>query len=280
MEKSILKAVCVLLCSAVFMLSVVTSHAGYEDIEGGFDAIVIAETGSDWNQDGTDDFYVFHPSIMNNNSHPIIVLCVGTGRSPDDGDYRPLLESFATHGFVVIAGTDGDQQDGDQALCGLNWLIDENDNPGSIFYNKLVINKIVSMGNSQGGSACIHVALKDERVTAVISMMPGAGYVNGGTTPVYENINVPIFWVSAQWDFIIWPRTVVDKYNRTNSPAWYGCHLRSGHFSVPETMQIVLRAWLYTHLYDDPAASAEFYGDNWTFQHNQNWEDQRRKNVD
>lgn len=262
------------------IFSIPAAKASYTDREGPYDVIIEEYTGPDWNGDSENDFFIYRPAEMEYSAHPIIVFCIGTGSRPDSVMYEPYLERYASHGFVVIAGTDGDQQDGEQAIAGLDWLIRENHRWLSVFYRKLETGKILTMGHSQGGHSAIKIALSDDapEITAILSIMPGNGVINGGSFADYEDIDIPVFFVSAQYDSTIMPYMVLRKYYQTDSPAWYACHRYTGHRQLGfETMQDVFVAWMYAHLYEDSSAESVFYGWRWEYLHG--WKGQRRKNY-
>lgn len=284
MKKSRTKWI-VLMCSFIIMMLAVCAQAGYESARGIYDDTTIEENvGPDSN------CVLFRPTEMVNGNFPIMVFCVGTSGSPtleatgDRDGYKELIDGFASHGIVIIAGNNKNQNDdyGAQALAALNWLIDQNEQ-GGIFEGLLNTNKIISMGHSQGGAACINVALQDNRVTSIAALMPGAGTVFSNATepPAYKEINVPIFYVAAEDDSVILPYLIVlpQYWKTTNAPAWFGIHRDSNHYQVPDTLQTTLRAWLYAQLYNDSSARNVFYGWNWTFKNDSAWKGQRRKNF-
>src|SRR5690242_4036358 len=51
---------------------------------------------------------VYRPADLDTDApHPVVVFSVGTAGSPEG--YSSLLEHWASHGFVVVAGDDGNQ---------------------------------------------------------------------------------------------------------------------------------------------------------------------------
>jgi pimeloyl-ACP methyl ester carboxylesterase len=277
------------MCGLLISMAAVATQANaqvYADETGAYQ--IVEPYMVDTNDDEVDDSYIFRPEFeVGDESHPIIVFCVGTDSHPYNREgYRAMLNNFASHGIVIIAGTSGNQVagDGDQALGALDWIVAQNQKTGE-FYHKLNTNRIVSMGHSQGGAASIHVALRAPQeigvtVTAIAALMSGTGEVHGGSPITYSNIDVPIFYVGAEKDWVVWPYLIVlpQYIKTTNAPAWFGVHLDSGHSEVPDTLLTTLKAWLYAQLYDDSSAREVFYGQDWTFENDSAWKTQRRKN--
>lgn len=264
----------------VFVSESVQAEYGYQYEDGGIEVEVEALTGPG------NQFYIYRPNVLVGN-HPVIVFCVGTFARP--WMYGYMLRSYASHGIVVIAGIDGFQRDGDQALEGLDWLITE-----SPYKDMLRTDRILSMGHSQGGFSAMRVWEQDKRVTAILPLMPGTGesiLVNG--TPVqYGLITVPIFFISGEIDDGKYtnPFVVFGAYNETSGllaesdkpPVWYGCSADTNHFPVAEKVSLheMIRAFIYAHLLDNAEAKAIFYlsgtDDNFLYG---DWADQARKNV-
>ena len=89
--------------------------------------------------------------------------------------YALLLGTVASHGFVIIASnstwTNTAPTNGVQ-LRALDYAAALNDDPSSVLYQKLDLDKIGAMGHSQGAAATAN-ADNDPRVKAAI-------YWNGG----------------------------------------------------------------------------------------------------
>jgi hypothetical protein len=279
----------VLLLGFIVMMSSAAVQAGYQDDNGGYRVNILQV---DTNNDAIVDSYVYAPAFYDTSRHPIVLFCVGTGGDPTFYDlFYNLLYGYASHGIVVIASAEPNQntENGKAALLALNWLINQNTKAGSYFQNRLATNRIVLAGHSQGAAACVNIAngavsnAAVPEITAILSFMAGDG-MNGSYChpPVYSDLDVPIFFVTSSVDWMIPSSLVLEHYDATPyAPAWYGCHKGTilGHLSFPATMQKTSRAWLYAHLYNDSDAKNVFYGNNWTFQNDPDWKDQRRKNV-
>ncbi len=288
----------VLLWSLFLLFVSVPAQAGYLLKTGTFTVVEdtlpvdLDEMVVDLDENAEHLAYVFYPELadVDINSRPILLFCVGTFGGPDMYGYRTMLESFASHGIVVIAGADINQVENDAyyARRALEWLVEANDDEQSDFYQKLDTSKIVTMGHSQGGAAAIWAALRytDIPITATVCLMPGTGVANNASDQdpnnpedigceqqwaKYEDIITPTLYVAGENDVVAWPITnVLEQYNlTTQAPAWYACHLDCGHVMLPPlmafplTMQKTLRAWLYFHLYEDPVAESVFTGAFW-----------------
>ena len=89
--------------------------------------------------------------------HPIINWANGSASSRYT-TYIGLLETWATWGFVVVAGHTDETFDGMSLNDGCDWIVEQNSNPDSIYYNKLDVNAIGASGHSEGGGAVVVAA--------------------------------------------------------------------------------------------------------------------------
>ena len=213
------------------------------------------------------EFHISRPVTLSDHAHPLAVFSVGTNGKPENG--RALFESLASLGIVVIAGTDPDQGEGDQAMLGIEWLIEQNAVAGSPYYGKLITSRVMAFGLSQGGNAALWTAIRENRIaantiTSVVALAPGAKPEQADTAPVSE-LAVPVLYIAGGTDVIVPPARVRDLYDDNVSEAWYVVKKGVGHLALLTNQHVgdVIRAWAMAHLYGDVSAGSEFYGAPW-----------------
>jgi dienelactone hydrolase len=89
--------------------------------------------------------------------YPVITWGHGAGGSPSN--YTTVLTMIASHGFVVIASSAGNVQDGGTAsnqfrnkmVEAAEWVVKQNSTSSSVLYQKIDTTKIGAAGHSQGG---------------------------------------------------------------------------------------------------------------------------------
>jgi hypothetical protein len=114
---------------------------------------------------------VFRPATLDpQRKHPIISWANGTlfGLT----DYQKLLEHWASHGFVVIAGHTNTTAGGGTHKAGIDWLIAEAARAGSPFLGALDGKKIGAAGHSQGGGATIAAGSNKPGTTGITTTLP------------------------------------------------------------------------------------------------------------
>ena len=94
---------------------------------------------------------VYYPKELTESakSYPVVVMVNGTGVY--SSKYPALFKHLASWGFIVIGNEDPSTCSGSSADTTLAWLLNENENPDSRFYQKVDEEHIGISGHSQGG---------------------------------------------------------------------------------------------------------------------------------
>ncbi|MDB5066208.1 MAG: alpha/beta hydrolase [Chloroflexi bacterium] len=120
-------------------------------------------------------FDVWYPTKLGQNGvrHPIITWGNGTNARPSD--YAYLLAHLASWGFVVIASEDTNTGTGEQILEAAHYMATLDTVSSSIFYHTLDVNRVGSIGHSQGAAGALNAMLKSGGSirTAVPIELPG-----------------------------------------------------------------------------------------------------------
>jgi len=257
------------LITAILMTYAVPAYATtWEDATGPYSTTVVGDTGPD------NMYYIYRPQTLRPGTHPIVVLCVGTGAHPKN--YDVILTQLASHGVVVIASTDPNQEDGSKASAGLNWIVGQNEISKSEYYQKLIPSRVLAIGHSSGGAGAMWASIKNSKITSLLLYAPAFGSVNS------SDLLVPTFLISGSLDKTIPPHFVKARYQEaTKANAWYGENTNQGHtgFARNAATQYYTRAWVYTHLLNDSGtAKGCFYGENWTFKNASTWSETLKNN--
>ena len=254
---------------AIIMTYAIPAYATtWEDATGPYSTTVVSDTGPD------NKYYIFRPTTLKLNIHPIVVFSVGAGSHPNN--YAALLTQLASHGVVIIAGTDPYQEDGSQASAGVNWIISQNEISKSSFYKKLIPSRVLAIGHSKGGNGVISASIKNSKITSLLLYAPTLDTAN------LSDVLVPTFYISGSLDTTVPPHFVKAKYQEaTKANAWYGENTNQRHigFGGNISIQYYTRAWIYTHLFNDSGtARGCFYGPNWTFKNASTWRETLKNN--
>jgi hypothetical protein len=151
---------------------------------------------------------VFYPGVMpEGETFPLLVWGNGTCAMPEG--YGALLRYVASHGYIVVAPNSRWVGQNDAMTIGLDYMFAANEDPNSMWYQKVDTNRVGAMGHSQGGMATAAVA-SDPRVQAVILF-------NGGSTA-----SKPFLSVSGDKDlFTTAASQLANPVNAAPRPAAY-----------------------------------------------------------
>jgi hypothetical protein len=225
-------------------------------------------------------FNVYRPSNLASSGycHPILVWANGYRDNPEQnppdcvvnsssnqwcGQYLPMLNHLASHGFVVVASLSTRTADGDPmpTIAGLNWILEQSEVSNSPYYHRLDTANIGQLGHSYGGMATCKSAA-EPRYKALATIC--------GTSTL-TGVHTPMLFFCGGRDTTVNCSGVRNTFlTVTNQPAFFLNELDSDHGSwVYEGASGVslsaAAAWFRVHLMNDTANRKYFYGANCTF---------------
>ena len=133
-------------------------------------------------------------------TYPVIAWANGTGCATDS--YTSLLELLAEGGYIVVADASTMTANGTEQIDSIDYIIAQNSDASSPFYNKVDTESIGVCGHSQGGRSCINAAQADSRIDCVVSIAgaSSAEEADGLTTPcLFLTGTNDMIVVSSQW---------------------------------------------------------------------------------
>jgi hypothetical protein len=225
-------------------------------------------------------FNVYRPSNLADSGfcHPILMWANGHGDNPEQhppecivnpatntwcGTYPGLINQLVSHGFVVIASLSTTTSRGEPlpTITGLDWLLEQAEDPTSPYFHRLDTARIGALGHSEGG-ASTSIAAADPRISA-IATVSGARALTG--------LHSPALLICGQRDNVV-PcdgientfRTVTDQpaMFMNNLDADHGSWLGQGGSKGPTFF--ALTAWFRVQLMDDADNRQFFFGPNCT----------------
>lgn len=173
-----------------------------------------------------------------------------------------MMNHLASHGFVVVASlSTATGREPYPTLAGMDWIIEQNEDPESPYYQRLDVSKIGQLGHSFGGmSTCMTAS--DPRYKALATIC-GTASLSG--------VHTPILFFCGGKDNTVKCSGVKDVFNSvTDQPAIFINERNADHGSwVYQGANGVslssAAAWFRVHLMNDTANRKYFYGRNCTF---------------
>lgn len=221
-------------------------------------------------------FNVYRPSNLADSGycHPILIWANGFRDNPEPnppdcivdsganrwcGQYLPLLNHLASHGFVVVAPLSTATAEGDPlpTLAGLDWILEEAADPMSQYYERLDTVNIGQLGHSYGGmSTCMSAS--DPRYRALATIC-GTRALSGVHTPM-------MFFCGGEDETVDCDDNVRPTFRSvTDQPAFFinekGADHGSWVYTGPSGVALTsAAAWFRVHLMNDTANRNYFYG--------------------
>ncbi len=225
-------------------------------------------------------FNVYRPKNLAQSGycHPILIWANGYRDNPEQnppdcivdssanrwcGQYLPLLNHLASHGFVVVASLSTATAEGNPlpTIAGLDWILDQAEDPESPYYHRLDTANIGQLGHSYGGmSTCISASEPRYKALATIC----------GTREL-SGVHTPMLFFCGGKDTVVNCTGIRNTFlSVTNQPAFFLNELNSDHGSwvyqgaggVSLSSAV---AWFRVHLMGDTENRKYFYGANCTF---------------
>lgn len=218
---------------------------------------------------------IYYPRGLEEGDYPVIVWGNGTG-TPTMA-YGPLLSHLASWGFIVVASNNSYDftGSGTSLIKAIDYIIEQNKTPDSIFYGKVDTDRIGLTGHSMGGGAAI-TAATDDRVSCVAPLSPGP-YVT--TFAAVTRVKCPILFFSGSgMDFTattysMYKSAIKGGFNGDPVPAMFAQNKFMNHISFAwygGGARGYLTAWFMYQLQDDPVAAQAFI-DGCEICNNENW---------
>ncbi|MBP3478662.1 MAG: hypothetical protein J6K03_04155 [Oscillospiraceae bacterium] len=141
-------------------------------------------------------YKVWYPSqiTQSDEKYPLVIMSNGTGVLCYA--YESVFEHLASWGFIVVGNDEGMSNTGIASENSLKRMIAENDDPDSIFYQKVDVENVGSVGHSQGGFGVVNSVTAFENSyrykAAVVLSCTDTTLANGlGWYADSSKINVP-----------------------------------------------------------------------------------------
>ncbi|MGN0571275.1 MAG: hypothetical protein ACI4K9_03750, partial [Candidatus Fimenecus sp.] len=101
-------------------------------------------------------YEIWYPTelLTANRTYPLVVMANGTGVKASS--YKAIFEHLASWGFVVIGNEDENSWSGASSAKSLDFMLQNNRDKGSLFYQKIDTKNIGVAGHSQGGVGAIN----------------------------------------------------------------------------------------------------------------------------
>jgi hypothetical protein len=230
-------------------------------------------------------YHLYYPTHLGVGDlrHPIITWGNGTNALPSH--YWGLLNHLASWGFVVVASTDMTTGMGAEILAAANYMVQQDSDPGSIFYQKLDTARVGAIGHSQGAGGVVNATNHSSGLikTTVPIALPNQFWVSPGDEYDVQLLTVPVLFLGGANDiFIASPATLIGYYNEVPGAAAVAVLKGAWHNTIQQTgggFLGYINAWMMYVLRNDNTARGAFVGAPPEINTNTSWQNQAEKNL-
>jgi dienelactone hydrolase len=216
-------------------------------------------------------FTLFRPSDLAQGDlcHPVITWGDGHGTTPSL--YSSLLTRMASHGFIVIASNSSAVSQGSPApmLAGVTWVLERNEDPTSVLYQRIDTTRVGATGHSEGAGATASAGANDD----VLTIAPICG---GGNA---RNLHGPALLLCGGQDTTLPCSGSISALDSiTTQPALVANYLTATHTNwitrgnAPSPMEVAALAWMRVQLMGDTTLKPMFYGEDCTLCTDSAWD--------
>lgn len=236
---------------------------------------------------GTPGVLVVYPEDLGANGydHPVLTFGTGTILEPDPCGLTEQnggpFSHFASWGYVLVCANTGFSGSGNEILSAAQWLVDQDSNPNSAFFDNLDTSKVGAIGGSQGAAGVVNAMTQsDGLITSTYAWAlvdPWALAAVSTPVPNFAQVQDPLFFASGTTDGFTSQESQQDYYDEVPGPAGKAALVGNGHEGGADTSYAV--AWFKYTLEGDQFARSAFAGSSPELASNPAWTNWASKNL-
>lgn len=231
-------------------------------------------------------YTVYYPAEMelSDKTYPMLLVMNGTGGKATK--YEAQFDLFASWGFIVVGTQDKGTGTGATTVATLHYMLDQNENPDSVFYHKVDTDNIGITGFSQGGAGVFNVLTKYDEASyfkAAAPLSPVSEYMTAQATDYpYDSslVTIPIMILAGtegefETETVIPIDLLNEQYDKITSPKVMARRVGMDHDHMMYSAGGYVIAWFRWQLMGDQDAAQVFLGDRPELMTNPLYQDQR-----
>ena len=232
---------------------------------------VKAEAPEDWKE-----FVAYYPAQLEDSGDqwPAVVFVNGTGVYA--AKYPALFRYLASWGFIVLGNEDPGTFSGDSTDATLAWLLEQNGDPDSVFYQKVDTAHMGLSGHSQGGVGVFNAISEQPNgglYTCAVSLSPTQEDLAAALNIPYDPSKtvIPTLVLAGTSNDVITPEGMEKLYGKLGGPKAMALRTDTDHGSMLYSGDGYVTAWLMYWLRGDEEAGKAFWGEAPELAGNPNW---------
>ena len=232
---------------------------------------VKAEAPEDWKE-----FVAYYPAQLEDSGDqwPAVVFVNGTGVYA--AKYPALFRHLASWGFIVLGNEDPGTFSGDSTDATLAWLLEQNGDPDSVFYQKVDTAHMGLSGHSQGGVGVFNAISEQPHgglYTCAVSLSPTQEDLAAALNIPYDPSKtvIPTLVLAGTSNDVITSEGMEKLYGKLGGPKAMALRTDTDHGSMLYSGDGYVTAWLMYWLRGDEEAGKAFWGEAPELAGNPNW---------
>ena len=232
-----------------------------------------AEAPEDWKE-----YVAYYPAKLEDSEEqwPAVVFVNGTGVYASK--YPALFRHLASWGFIVLGNEDPGTFSGDSADATLAWLLEENEDPDSVFYQRVDTGRLGLSGHSQGGVGVFNAVSGQphgEMYTCAVSLSPTQENWAEALKIPYDpsKTAIPTLVLAGTKNDVITPEGMERLYAKLAGPKAMALRVDTDHGQMLYSGDGYVTAWLMYWLRGDQEAGGAFFGPEAELLTNPLWQD-------
>lgn len=232
-------------------------------------------------------YRIYYPVFQAQTTYPVISWGNGTGATPDR--YDALLTHLASWGFIVIDSYSTTTGTGKEIMGAIAYLLHENEDANSLFYQKIQTQNIGVAGHSQGSTGVINAHTNFENgslIKTIVSIaLPDLKHCDPEDVYDTARVTAPFLIMGGTRDFLISPvstnQIAVDT-THAGTPVMMGMAKGAAHTAIEDdggNHRGYLTAWMRYWLSNDEEAGRAFQGETAEMLQNGNWGNVAQANL-
>ena len=190
--------------------------------------------------------------------------------------YPALFRHLASWGFIVLGNEDHGTFSGDSTDATLAWLLEQNGDPDSVFYQKVDTAHMGLSGHSQGGVGVFNAISEQPNgglYTCAVSLSPTQEDLAAALNIPYDPSKtvIPTLVLAGTSNDVITPEGMEKLYSKLGGPRVMALRTDTDHGSMLYSGDGYVTAWLMYWLRGDEEAGKAFWGEAPELAGNPNW---------
>lgn len=214
--------------------------------------------------------------------YPMILIVNGTGFKATK--YEPEFKLYASWGFITVGNQDKGTGTGETTIEMLNYMLAENEDPESVFYQKIDVDNIGITGFSQGGAAVFNAITKFEKskyFKAAFALSPASEAGAEFTGYPYNSalVECPIAMFAGtdgqfETEVVLPIEKMRTQYEKISAPKVMARRIGMDHDHMMYSAGGYVMAWFRWQLMGDEEAAGVYTGENPELLSNSLYQDQ------